>query len=357
MERLKVLHVLYSGLGGHGNVVFPLLESDFGERFENQLVFFGIEPLLPAYRQNFIEKGVNFQSILKKPRKYLRAFSKFREILAEYQPNRIIIHSNELVIPSVRYSKTTDCKVFYVEHENNDTKGLSLRYFTKYALTRADGVVCLNQNYADELKERYNCNAPISVISNGINTEKFKPSEKRITDPIIGMASRMIPGKDHTTLLQAIQIARQQIPNIKLKIAGDGETYVSVKSQIKTLSLDSSVELMGLLSEDEMVQFYNSIALSVLATKSETLSTTILQSMSCGLPVITSDIKNNSLLIESGKTGWLYRDGDAADLAKKIILAFSDLQVSKKIGTKAREKIMESFSNQTMSYKYSALIQ
>ena len=52
MDKLKIIHVLYSGLGGNGNVVFPLLETDFGRNPEHVAVFYGVEPLLPAYREH-----------------------------------------------------------------------------------------------------------------------------------------------------------------------------------------------------------------------------------------------------------------------------------------------------------------
>ena len=42
-NKPKIIHVIYSGLGGHANVLFPLLESDVLNEYEHVIVFFGIE--------------------------------------------------------------------------------------------------------------------------------------------------------------------------------------------------------------------------------------------------------------------------------------------------------------------------
>jgi hypothetical protein len=58
MKNLNVLQILYSGLGGHGNVAFSLIEGDESCKWSNQLCFFGIEELLPAYDKICTEKEI-----------------------------------------------------------------------------------------------------------------------------------------------------------------------------------------------------------------------------------------------------------------------------------------------------------
>ncbi len=359
MEKLRIIHVLYSGLGGHGNVVFPLLESQFGEKHENVLVFFGIEEALPSYIDQAKKLGIQSYNILKKPRRYRKAFSAFKKILTHHNPDRIIVHSSELIVSAVKYRQAhRTCKVYYVEHENNKSKGLSLKLLSKYALRKANKVVCLSENYEKELKEQFNCLVPTVVIPNGINTSKFSPSTPTGNGMVIfGMASRMIPGKDHITLLNAFKQALKVHPTIQLHIAGDGETFESVKTLSKDLDLTESVQFLGLLNEEEMQRFYKSLSVYLLATKSETLSTAILQAMSCELPVITSDIKNNALLIEHNKTGWLYKDQNSVDLEQKINYAVEHMDQANQIGKAARTHVIDNYSNGSMYDKYSELIQ
>jgi glycosyltransferase involved in cell wall biosynthesis len=359
MDRHKVIHVIYSGLGGHANVVFPLLESEFGKNHEHVLVFFGVEETLPDYLVKSEAIGIKTYSIQKKPRKYLKVFKQFKEILNAENPDRIIVHSSELIIPASAYrQKNQDVKVFYVEHENNQSKGRSLKFFSRYALRKANAVICLNGIYKEELEQQYKCKVPITVIGNGIDTTKFQPTKDKNEAPFkIGMASRMIPGKDHKTLLTAFKNVSKKYPNVELHIAGDGETLNETKALNTSLQLDDKVHFLGLLNEVEMLAFYGQMNAYVLATNAETLSTALLQAMACELPIITSDIPNNRLLIEPDRTGWLYEVKNSLDLEQKINALLIDSAKAKAMGTAARKKVEADFSIENSAKLYTELIQ
>lgn len=358
MRQHKIIHVIYSGLGGHANVVFPLLASEFGKQHEHLLVFFGVEETLPDYLLKSEQLGITTYSIRKKPRRYLKAFSQFKAILLAEKPTDIIVHSSELIIPAKRYStKNKGVCVYYVEHENNQSKGRSLKLFSRYALRKVDAVVCLNENYKHELEKMFKCTVPIHVIPNGVDTEKFKPHTVLSSTPIIiGMASRMIVGKDHPNLLKAFKALRALHPTVELHLAGDGDTLTSIKQLTTDLGLDKSVRFLGLLNEDEMIQFYSKLHCYVLATHAETLSTAILQAMSCGLPVLTSNIPNNKLLIVPNQTGWLYEDKNSVDLTAKMHEILTDLNRANKIGQAGRLAVMANYSIESSAKKYEELI-
>jgi glycosyltransferase involved in cell wall biosynthesis len=359
MERHKVIHVIYSGLGGHANAVFPLLESEFGKKHEHVLVFFGVEETLPDYLVKSEAIGIKTYSIQKKPRKYLKVFKQFKAILNAENPDRIIVHSSELIIPARAYhQKNPDVKIFYVEHENNQSKRKSLKFFSRYALRKADAVVCLNPIYKEELEQQYKCKVPIIVIGNGIDTKRYQPTIDKKEVPFkIGMASRMISGKDHKTLLTAFQNVSRSHPNVKLYIAGDGETLNETKALSTLLHLDDKVHFLGLLNETEMLAFYAQMNAYVLATNAETFSTALLQAMACALPIITSDIPNNRLLIEPDITGWLYEVKNSLDLEYKMNTLLIDSAKAKAMGAAARKKIEAHFSIENSSKLYTELIQ
>ena len=156
MEKRKVIHVIYSGLGGHGHVLFPLLEGKFGEEFINIIVFYGVEPVIPAYVLRCKELGITFHEIEKKRGQYIKPFRLYREILKREAPHAILVHNSELIISSVAYAKKAGaCKAYYVEHQDNKTKSLTLRSLSKYALKRADAVVCLSENFKQELLKQF----------------------------------------------------------------------------------------------------------------------------------------------------------------------------------------------------------
>ena len=57
---MKVLHILYSGLGGHGNVFFSLTDADIQNRFTFEALFNGIENM----REEYVERCNKKKNIL-----------------------------------------------------------------------------------------------------------------------------------------------------------------------------------------------------------------------------------------------------------------------------------------------------
>jgi L-malate glycosyltransferase len=66
-------------------------------------------------------------------------------------------------------------------------------------------------------------------------------------------------------------------------------------------------------------------------------SVSLMEALACGLPCLVSDIPGNKEWIIEGENGWLFRDGDADDLAEKIMYAIKNRRSFKKIGEAARK--------------------
>lgn len=359
MEDFKVLQTLYSGLGGHGNVVFSLLQEEaFNTSFSHTLVFYGIENTRELYIQQANSLGIKHYSLKKRPKRYIKSFRTFKKILQQQKPNRILIHSSELIIPAVWYAKKNKhCRVFYVEHQHNTSKTRFEHFLSKFALKKAFKVICLNEAYKNELIAQHGIKNKTTVIPNGIATTTFAPAQIKPTDLVIGMAARINATKDHKRLIHAFKQVLKNHPTAQLKIAGTGNLHEGLQKLVVDLKLTDNIEFVGLLNEEEMCVFYQSLAICVHATKRETLSTAILQAMSCQLPVITSDIENNKVLITNEVTGYLYANEDEEDLAKKMNLAIRNKEQRSKIATAARKHVLENYTSQIMAEHYKKLIQ
>jgi len=352
----KVVQSLYSGLGGHASVVFSLLDTDFIDESDNVLVFFGIEEILESHKKKSIDLNIKYFSLLKKSKQYLKPFNNFKKILIEENPDVIIIHGSELIFPAIKFSKRKTTKVIYVEHEPNHTKTILEKLQTYYALKYANTVICLNNIYKTQLESKLNSNTIINVIPNGIDVNKFCPIKKRSEIKTIGMAARLTNTKDHKNLIYAFSTLLKSNPDIQLKIAGTGNLEDKMKNYVSELNITNSVQFLGLLNEMEMIDFYQNIDLYVHATYSETLSTSILQAMSCGLIVITSDIENNKSLIEDSKDGLLYKDGNPDSLFSIINKVVNSYNKYSYLEKNARRKIEKYYSNKIMANGYKKLL-
>lgn len=356
MDRKLIIHIIYSGLGGHSNVLFPLLENSFSEHFENHVVFFGVEEVNPDYIQKCNDLGVKFTRIQKKRKRYLGAFSQFKILLKQQQPYCVIVHNNELIIPASQFARKNATHTIYVEHENNQSKSRFLHFLSKYARKKSDAIVCLNHVFKQEFESLYGAAPNLYVIENGIDTTKFIPAQKP-QNLICGLAGRMVEVKDHHNLIKAFEKVVLAYPEAQLLLAGDGPLKKELEALCEQFELSENINFLGLLNEDEMISFYNSLSLYTHATHAETMCTAILQAMSCELPIITADIKNNKIFVEHQVNGWLYSTNNAEDLATKIISAYQNREEFERIGIANRLKVQKKFSAEQMSLKYTALIE
>jgi len=356
MDNKLITHIIYSGLGGHANVLFPLLENSFSDHFENHVVFFGIEEVNPDYIQKCNVLGVKFTRIQKKRKRYLGAFSQLKKLLKQQNPHCVIVHNSEMIISASQFARKHATHTIYVEHENNQSKSRFLHFLSKYARKKSDAIVCLNHVFKQEYESLYGATPNLHVIENGIDIEKFTPVQKP-QNLICGLAGRMVEVKDHHNLIKAFKKVVESYPKAQLLLAGDGPLKKELEALSAQLELSENIQFLGLLNEDEMISFYKSLSLYTHATHAETMSTAILQAMSCELPIITADIKNNKILVEDQVNGWLYATNNAEDLASKIISAHQNREEFERFGKANRLKVLKQFSAEQMSLKYTALIE
>ena len=124
-----------------------------------------------------------------------------------------------------------------------------------------------------------------------------------------------------------------EIPALRLVIAGEGPYRAVLEKQILHLGLQDHVRLIG--NQPDPRSCLEKMDLFVLPSLVEGLPTVIIESMARGVPVVASDIPGNNELVVNGKTGWLFRSRSDEDLAKIIVKAFSDPLLSKDISAQA----------------------
>ncbi len=109
---------------------------------------------------------------------------------------------------------------------------------------------------------------------------------------------------------------------------------------------------MGQLNDETSLQMlYNAVDLIVVPSIQENLSNVILESLSCGTPVIAFDIGGNSDMIEHKQNGYLAKPFDTNDLAYGIewVLEHSDINLLRE---RARDKFLKEFSEDIVAERY-----
>ncbi|HQW83822.1 MAG TPA: glycosyltransferase family 4 protein, partial [Ferruginibacter sp.] len=291
---MKVLHILYSGLGGHGNVFFSMLDADEANEFDFVPVFFGVEEVREEYIKKAEANNLKWFFVKKKPGIDLEAYNELTSIIKAQLPDIIFLHSSAYIFPARKAVKQSAKKIKIIVRETqaNHLKTKQEWLGLCIALLKADKVVFLSKEYRDAVRKKLYFifrNKKTVVIPNGINLQLFSPSPAHDNVIRIGMQSRLTASKDHETLIKAFAeciTVNKTGKKIELHIAGDGEMKQDLQQLAILLGIQNNVVFTGLLPVNELPAFINSLTIYVHATLGETMSTAIMQVMACRVPVI-----------------------------------------------------------------------
>jgi glycosyltransferase involved in cell wall biosynthesis len=129
--------------------------------------------------------------------------------------------------------------------------------------------------------------------------------------------------------------------SLTLKIVGDGPQKVELKKLTKRLNLTSQVNFIGELHNEELPKIYNESTLFVLPTEAEGLPRSILESLACGTPVVTSDLPQLQELVEGVGLYVPLHQEDA--LAKAIKTLLTDQERLQRMANRARQQVVNDY--------------
>lgn len=199
---------------------------------------------------------------------------------------------------------------------------------------------------------------PITVIPNCIDTELYLPMEKKETRKLLGLDSDMkylLFGamhvlKDANKGFAYMKEAVHQIKdtNIELLVYGTSD-------DMRCYDLPIPARSLGYINNDKMMALlYNAADVIIVPSLSENLSNTIMESLSCGTPVVAFKIGGNSDMIEHKKNGYLAKERDCEDLAKGIEWCLEH-NVDGFLSKNARKKVMNNYTIEIVSEQYKKL--
>lgn len=209
----------------------------------------------------------------------------------------------------------------------------------------------------------------ITVISNGIDVEYFdsitpdpelrKSLSIAFDDFVIICVANLHINKGHRYLLEAFE-QLHSIPShpfqgeeskrgLKLLLVGDGIEKENLERQ--TENYQSKEDILFLGRRTDVLQLLKISDLFILPTLFEGQSNAIMEAMASGLPVITTDIPENRVLIENGKTGLLVPIKDSSAITQTIKKLFNDINQRNNLGKNARIEIQENFDIRIIAAK------
>lgn len=211
----------------------------------------------------------------------------------------------------------------------------------KFTLNSADRIMCYTETDRDRLRDR-GITANVSVVSNGIRCDRFRPDNSTPEGDYILFVGRLKEGKGVKYLIDAFANIADEYPDIDLKIVGEGPLRGSLRSRCWERGVDQRVTFAGNFPNEDMPELYNEATVFVLPSLSEGLPRTVLEAMSCGTPVVTSALPQLEPVVDGA--GHTFPVGDVERLADHIRSLLNDQTLRESLGDYGRERILEEFS-------------
>ncbi len=170
-------------------------------------------------------------------------------------------------------------------------------------------------------------------IPNGVDVAAFAPQAKE-NEPRGLFVGEWSWRKGVHYLLEALQIASNELPDLRLSIVSSG-----CPDNLKPLDrkIADSVKVYRYLTKSQLIDLYRTASFLILPSLAEASPLAVLESMSCGTPVIAFPTDGIKQVISSNSNGILVPMRDIEGLGRSIIRLGGDLNYARRLGTRARE--------------------
>jgi glycosyltransferase involved in cell wall biosynthesis len=235
---------------------------------------------------------------------------------------------------------------------------LMYRPFLRRVLRRARRIVVSSPNLAEHAAELQEFRDKCVVIPFGIDTERLARTpaidarvrgiQQRFPSPRFLFVGRLVPYKGVDVLLDAMR----DVDGTAL-IVGDGPMRASLEAR-----RSPRVHFLGHLSDEDVVAHLHACDVFVLpsVTRAETFGVVQLEAMTCGKPVISTNLPTGVPWVNRhGETGLVVEPGDASALAAALCELSKDAERRGRLGAQARARVLEQFTLERMIAESSAL--
>lgn len=253
---------------------------------------------------------------------------------------------------AARSTRKKGTKVIYTAHGFHFFKGASLvNWLAYYPVERwlaryTDVLITINTEDYEIAKSNFNARRVVHIPGIGIDLKKFNTTEmdrdlkrSKLGIPndafVILSVGELNKNKNHKIIIRAIA----EIDNLDIHyvICGQGKLDGYLRNLNRELGIENQVHLLGFRKDiPEICKISDVFA---FPSHREGLSVSLMEAMANRLPVVCSNVRGNSDLIEDGKGGYLVEPSDVEGFAKYIKELIEDSRLRSEFGGFNHKKI------------------
>lgn len=204
----------------------------------------------------------------------------------------------------------------------------SLKNLGTYTMKKVDHVVAVNDYMSQYLKSYgiISCIIPNAVDVTTFDAPKISTQENYL----FTISNMTVPNKVEgiKLLLKSMSLLKKKYPNVKLKIAGEGNLRASLEEYSKKQALENNVEFMGY--QNQIPFLLSSCSIYVHSSLQDVFPNAILEAMASKKPVIATNVGGIPEIIKNNYDG-IICDPNSEEIASAIIKVFNDQNFRDKI--------------------------
>jgi len=137
-------------------------------------------------------------------------------------------------------------------------------------------------------------------------------------------------------LARAFVKVAQQNESVDLILLNGGSQGGKLRQILQSGGVLDRVTFGGQVTQTDLPRWYHMADLYISPSHVDGSSVSLMEALACGLPCLVSDISANKEWVVDDENGWLFKDGNANDLAEKILAAISQREKLPEIGSASR---------------------
>jgi glycosyltransferase involved in cell wall biosynthesis len=218
----------------------------------------------------------------------------------------------------------------------------------KRSAQQGDLIITVSQFAKSQLITELNIDSDkIKVVYNGVN-QQYRPSPSpHQAKQMLGLDGKksllhvgsLIPRKNLLSLLQTFAQLHTTYPQTYLVLMGRGSQEAELRAKINELDIEQSVKLVGFVSEEKKIAYYQAADLFVSTSLMEGFGLAIAEAMACGIPVVATQVGSIPEVVSDGKTGLLVPVNNNQALYQAIARLIENSQLAQQMGQAGQNRV------------------
>ncbi len=185
----------------------------------------------------------------------------------------------------------------------------------------------------------------VKIIPNGVDIDYFTPVHKENQRRIFLFVGRFRHQKNLFFLLANMDaVAYEHICEFELHLVGEGPLKHALQNYGDALKIRNQIFWHGWCGKEKLKQHYQRADCLLNPSFYEGMPNTVLEAMSCGLPVIASNVAGNNALVSHEETGFLFDIKHPKEFQSAVVQLFKNKELARTMGQKGRVRAEKEFS-------------